>query len=275
VSDVPPALLATAMPAGWQTAFTVAMVVPTVALIVVAARHKARNRDPVPLLCLVGGAFACLVEPLVDVLAHCWYPTHRQWKLMTVMGRDTPILVLPGYIWFMGGFAALTYIALQRGAMPRDVRRLYAALIAVNALVEIPGVHTHVYFYYGHQPLRIFDWPLWWGFVNTAIGIVGGCLVHAVRRRQLAAPSEALAIIALVPMIDAAVNAGAAWPLFSSLASPGWSVAANQIAGLLTCVLATVAVVVASELAAAADPGSLRLVAERSDVVPTRPPAPA
>lgn len=256
MTAVPPSVTASVMPAGWQTAFTAAMILPTVALVVVAARYQRRHRDAVPLLCLLGGAFACLVEPLVDVLGFCWYPRHGQWALMTVMGRETPILVLPGYLWFMGGFAAVTYVVLRLGADARDVRRLYAAFIAINAVVELPGVHTHVYLYYGHQPMRIVGWPAWWGFVNAAVGILSGCIIHALRARNLGRAPTAVAVVVLVPMVDAGINAGAGWPLFSALASPGWSAVVDQVAGVVTCLLAIIAVVLASALVTTTSPAS-------------------
>lgn len=244
--NVPPSVLAHSMPAGWQAVFTLAMVVPTIGLIGVVLRYWRRRGDVIPALCLIGGALGSLVEPMVDRVALCWYPRHGAWTMFEMYGMTIPWLVLPGYTWMMGGFTAIVYVMLRRGASSGDVFRLYGGFILINAAVEIPSVHTGVYYYYGHQPLRIFGWPMWWGFINTAIGVVAGCLIFALRDRLTA--RSLLLIIPLVPIVDAGVNAGAGFPLFDALNTSGTPTYAGQICGLLTCAMAVLMVLLATRL---------------------------
>jgi len=243
----PTAPTETVMPQTLQLVFTLAMVIPTVLVTGYFIRYWRRTGDAIPVLCTVGGALTTLVEPIVDVLGLVWYPAPGQWVLLESFGRSTPVLCLFGYIWFMGGMTAWTYIKLKQDASLRTMLTWFAIFLAVNAVVEIPGVHTRVYWYYGTQPLKLFGWPLWWGFVN-----VGLCIVAAAVLVRLAPRLKGVliaAVVFIVPIVDAGFNAGAGWPVYTALSSTS-NVLIAQLAGLATCALAVMIIWLASLLPA-------------------------
>ena len=224
-----------AMPEGWQVVYTVLLAVPLVGLGGWCLLQWRKERDAVPLLCLAGGAMCVLFEPIVDILGLCWYPRHGQWKLFETLGRPIPVGVLFGYMWAFGGLTAVAYITLRRKG-PAAVARLYPWFIGLSIPFELIANHTGFYVYYGRQPLRILDWPAWWGPVNFAVPIVAAVML--VRFRPLLTGPRLLAAAFFLPMADGAVNGATAWPVWSALNAPGLSMVVVQAAGVLTVTLA-------------------------------------
>jgi hypothetical protein len=221
------------MSPGWQAVYTLVLVVAMFLLGAFAIRLAVREHDPLPIALLVGGALCTVLEPMVDVLGRCWYPQYGQVHLFETFSRPIPVYVLFGYTWFMGGLTIVAYRLLQTKG-PGALLRLYPLLILVEAPFELLAVHTQVYVYYGSQPLSLWAWPVWWGFVNTAVPILAAVLFWTFRE-ELRGWRLALVVPALI-MVDAGVNAAAGWPVWTVLhASSPASV--RQIAGLATCLL--------------------------------------
>ena len=242
-----------AMPRGWQVVYTVLLALPLVGLAGWCLRQWRRERDPVPLLCLAGGAVCVLFEPIVDILGLCWYPRSGQWKLFETLGRPIPVGVLFGYMWAFGGLTAVAATVLRRKG-PAALWKLYPVFIGISIPFELMANHSGYYLYYGHQPLRILDWPAWWGPVNFAVPIVAAVMLARVRP-VLTGPRLLLAALFL-PMADGAVNGATAWPVWSALNAPGLPAVVVQAAGLLTVLLAVFLVwLVTRPPAPAADPG--------------------
>lgn len=237
------------MPQGWQVVYTVLLLTPLVGLAGWCVLRYRRERDPVPLLCLAGGAVCVLFEPIVDILGLCWYPRQGQWMLFETLGRPIPVGVLFGYMWAFGGLTAVSYtLVRQKGSAA--LGRLYPLFIAVSIPFELIANHTGYYVYYGHQPLQILDWPAWWGPVNFAVPITAAVLIH--RLRPVLTGPRILAVALLVPMADGAVNGATAWPVWSALNAPGLSTVIVQLAGALTVALAVLLVWLVTRPGAAA-----------------------
>jgi hypothetical protein len=222
------------MPSDWQVAYTVLLVVPLLFLGGYALRVWWRQRDLVPLACLLGGAVCTVFEPIVDVLGLCWYPRHGQVRLFEAFGRPIPVGVLFGYTWAMGGMTVVFLQVLARRGVGY-LWRLYPVVILITVPFELIANHTGYYVYYGHQPLRIFAYPLWWGPVNMAVPIVAAVAISWLRPYL-----HGVAVVvaaAIVVMADGAVNAATAWPVWTALNSavPRGVV---QVAGLATIGLA-------------------------------------
>jgi hypothetical protein len=219
------------MPEGWQVFYTVLLFVPLLGLGGYCLQRYLKDRDPVPLLCLVGGAMCVLFEPIVDILGLCWYPRDGQWKLFETLGRPIPVGVLFGYMWAFGGLTAVAYTVLRQKGRPA-LWKLYPIFIGVSIPFELIANHTGYYVYYGNQPLRILEWPAWWGPVNFAVPIVAAIMINHFRR-HLTGP-RTLALAFLLPMADGGVNAATAWPVWSALNAPDLPTIVVQAAGLLT-----------------------------------------
>lgn len=223
------------MPEGWQVFYTVMLFVPLLGLGGYFIRLSLRDRDPIPVLCLAGGAVCTLFEPIVDILGLCWYPREGQWTLFETLGRPIPVGVLFGYMWAFGGLTALAHKVLtEKGTAA--LWKLYPLFIGVSIPFELVANHTGYYVYYGNQPLRILEWPAWWGPVNFGVPILAAILI--ARFRPWLTGWRILAVIAILPFADGAMNAGTAWPVWSALNAPDLPTAVVQAAGLLTVSLA-------------------------------------
>ena len=217
-----------------QAVFTIGQAVPCLVLAFVAWRMWQKERSPIAALCMVGGALAMFMEPIVDVLGQVWFPRDGQWRLFETWGRPIPWFIVV-YIWFVGGQALISYRQLDRGARGRDIWKLFGIFFVVDVILETPGLYMNLYTYYGHQPLNFFRLPLWWPAVNAAMPILAGTLIFLLR--PYLSGWLILAVIPLIPAADGMANAAAAWPTWSALntrlpAAVVWS------AGLVTCALA-------------------------------------
>ena len=132
--------------------------------------------------------------------------------------------------------AELTIVMLSYGRLDRTLQAIRALQEYVSIPFELIANHTGYYVYYGNQPLRILEWPAWWGPVNFAVPIVAAIMIDRFRK-HLPGP-RMLALAFLLPMADGGVNGATAWPVWSALNSPGLPTAIVQAAGLLTVSLA-------------------------------------
>jgi hypothetical protein len=142
--------------------------------------------------------------------------------------------VLFGYMWAFGGLTAVAYRVLRQKGLPA-LGRLYPVFIGLSIPFELIANHTGYYVYYGHQPLRIFAYPLWWGPVNMAVPIVAAVAITWLRPYL-----HGVAVVvaaAIVVMADGAVNAATAWPVWTALNS-AVPRGVTQVAGLATIGLA-------------------------------------
>jgi hypothetical protein len=197
-----------------QAIFTIGQIVPCLVMAFIAWRIWRKERSPIPALCMVGGAFAVFMEPIVDVLGQVWFPRDGQWRMFETWGRPIPWFLVV-YVWYVGGQAFLSYRKLDRGARGRDIWKLYGLFFVVNVILETPGLYMDLYTYYGHQPLNFFRLPLWWPAVNAAMPILAGTLIFLLR--PWLKGWRILAVIPLVPAADGMANAAVAWPTWSAL----------------------------------------------------------
>lgn len=202
---------------GAQDVFSIAQFVVCGAMFMFAGRELLRGKGPIFLYCLIGGAIAVIWEPIVDVLGQCWLPSRGQhWEAFTLLGRHIPLMMPFVYSWFVGGQGYLFYRIFQRGIDRRQLFQLWGIVFLVNVALESPGVIAHVYTYYGKQPMDIWGWPLWWGFVNPLMPIIAGAMIYKLRP-YLTGIWTAVAVIAIIPMADGIANAAAGWPVIVSL----------------------------------------------------------
>ena len=204
-----------AVNAGWQWFFTLAQVPPLCLMIVLAARWSRQMRTVIPLLFLVGGLLAMFNEPIVDHNGLVWFPTEGQWTLYETFGIPQPIWLAMAYVWFFGGQPLVVWRMLERGVAPRTLWKVFAAIIVVDIILEHPGLYADLFLYYGDQPFKFTRFPLWWGVVNSTTPIVAATLVHLLR--PYFAGRRVFAVALLFPVVQAATNAGTAWPVWSLL----------------------------------------------------------
>jgi hypothetical protein len=201
---------------GAQSWFTVIQIVLAGGMLLYAIREALRGRGPLFLYCLIGGAISVLFEPIVDVLGQCYLPARGQWHAFTLIGRPIPLMMPFVYCWFVGGQGYLFYRIFKRGIDRRQLFQLWALVFVVNVALETPGLVANVYTYYGHQPMNIWGFPLWWGFVNPLMPMLAGAVLYRLEP-ELRRPWALLAAIPLIPMADGVANAAIGWPVWAGL----------------------------------------------------------
>jgi hypothetical protein len=256
-----------------QDVFSVAQMVVCGALFLLAFRELRRGKGPIFLWCLLGGFVAVLWEPIVDVLGQCWLPSRGQhWEAFTLLNRHIPLMMPFVYSWFVGGQAYLFYTLFQKGIDRRRLFQLWGLVFLVNICLESPGILTNVYTYYGKQPMDIWGFPLWWGFVNPLMPMIAAVLIFRLKP-YLNAWQLAVATIFILPCADGVANAFAAWPVIAALNTDVGYVG-TWIASFITLGLAAFVVWIISLLVAQPAPASAAVAPTASSREPAPPHVP-
>jgi hypothetical protein len=137
-------------------------------LLVYALLRVSKHHDPRLLIMLVGGVFSCLMEGFACYLIHCYHSEVGQYMVYQAFGIHVPLWLAEVYIIFFGG---ATYF-LQELFTHRPSAGLFWGLFAAIGICEGTfEMYTHylgMFQYWGPQPLPIFGFPLYLGFVNAA-----------------------------------------------------------------------------------------------------------
>lgn len=229
------------MPPTAQLVFTVAVMLPWFVLTAMALRALIRDRQPVPLLFMIGGAFCIVFEPIVDVMGMVFFPIEGQWVgIHTFAGRPVPIFMWPVYSWFVGGQAFLFWQTMQRGTLTEaKVWKHWLIGWGVNIVLETPPLWAGVYTYFGPHPFNFWGLPLWWPAVNATMPLIAAFIVHKCWPHL--GGWKVLYVIPIILMADGLVNGALAWPVWSALHS-GYGYGLSYPAGLLTLALSALAI---------------------------------
>jgi hypothetical protein len=255
---------------GAQDVFSVAQIVVCGVMFAFAFRELARGNGPIFLCCLIGGAIAVVWEPIVDVLGQCWLPSRGQhWEAFTLLDRHIPLMMPFVYSWFVGGQGYLFYRIFDRGIDRRRLFQLWGLVFLVNIALETPGIASNVYTYYGKQPLDIWGFPLWWGFINPLMPMIAGALIYKLKPHLTVAPLM-LAVVAIIPMADGIANAAAGWPVIAAL-NTDVGYAGTWIASFITLGLALFVVFIVALLVARPSEVAARAPAPAPSAIPAPP----
>ena len=225
------------MPKTAETIFNVFIFIPLGIALAIAARKILKGKGPLLLYCIIGGAFAATMEPIVDVLGLVYLKENGALGTFTILDRTMPLYICFVYPWYVGGLGYLAYKLFQRGVTMKNLFALCALDCVVDILLETPGIIAGTYLYYGHQPLNLWGFPLWWGFVNPVMPMLAGALIYHLRPR-LDTWWKLPAVIACIPMADGIANGATAWPMWAVLSQDNVSYLWTYLACLLTLGLA-------------------------------------
>ena len=220
--------------------FNAFIFIPLAVALIVAIRHIKQGKGPVLLYCIIGGAFAATLEPVVDVLGLVYLKEHGAVGTFTILDRTMPLYICFVYPWYVGGLGYLGYRLCDRGITRKALFQLWALDCIVDVFLETPGIVAKTYSYYGHQPFKVLGFPLWWGFINPIMPMIAGAMILGVLPHLRG--WQRLAVIPIIPMADGLANGATAWPMWITLNQHDVSYAVTYLAGFVTLGLALYAV---------------------------------
>ena len=226
-----------AMPKIPETIFNIFIFIPLGIALALAVRKIIKGNGPVLLYCIIGGALAATMEPVVDVLGLVYLKEVNALGTFTVLDRTMPLYICFVYPWYVGGLGYLASRLFRRGVTTKDLFMLWALDCVVDIFLESPGILAGTYLYYGHQPFNFWGLPLWWGFVNPVMPMVAGALIYKLGPK-LDTGWKQLAIIPCIPMADGIANGAAAWPMWMTLNQHEVSYLVTYLAGFVCLGLA-------------------------------------
>ena len=210
--------------------FTLLCAVPLAAGLGWAVQRLIKHRDPLLLLCMIGGATSTFVEPLLDINGGVWWP-RGSWEAYNLVHVNVPLLVPFVYPWLLGMQGYVAWRAFSRRADVRTIWRLVGLFAAADILLEWAGLNLDVYAYYGTQPLKILGLPFWYVPLNAGGPLIAGA-IFALLRPHFRGPRIA-ALLGVFPMSFALMYFGCGWPVWLSLQSD-WPIGTATAAAVLT-----------------------------------------
>lgn len=220
------------------------------AAVIFALREWRRSKSPVLLLLIVGGALTYLLEPFVDLGGACWHPIIGQSALFENMARPMPVWLLYSYIGYFGLLPMLMYNAFSKGVDARAMWLWFLVPVAADVVLEegLLSQSNHLYAYYGHQPLMLHVFPLWWAASNT-IGVYLSATVMTIFTARLRGWRLLLVPFCTLLCYGAATGS-VAWPSIVVINS-NFSNLLTQLGGLASFLIAFVVVYGCTQLIAA------------------------
>jgi hypothetical protein len=193
--------------------------------------RSARDRDPVPMLLVVGAVVAVLAEATFDLLGNIWYPANIRPRAFTMLDRPIPLFLLAGYIPWVGVLPLLLKDWIGRGVASRTLYALAAAIGLSNVIVDAVGTSANTWSYYSTGPLH---------YVTTAPVIAALPLLMAwtlLAGEDILRGPKRLGIVFIPPFALSALFAGVGWPVYAALHIDGLPAALELGAGLTMLVI--------------------------------------
>jgi hypothetical protein len=203
-------------------------------VLILFIKEARKNRSPIPLLALLGGAVSFVLEPFFDIVALVWYPQYGQTPIFRAFNYSIPFWMLPAYALYMGAQGYWVSILFKKGLTSKALYVLFFAFWVTNAIVEMPGLALGIYTYYGDQPFRLFGFPLWMAMTNSVVPILIGVSLYSLERYFQG--YRTLLVIPMIAMTIAAAEAALGFPVWLTLNSNA-GLLATHIAALITLAL--------------------------------------
>jgi hypothetical protein len=213
-----------------ETTVTSAIAAIGVAALAFALTHWRISGRPTVLMLLLAGGAMMVLEPFVDLVGACWHPSNLT-RAFTLWERPMPVWLCLTYFVYFGIGGGLSWLAVRRSASRRTIWALFFAGIAGDVVLENVLLNWHLYVYYGHQPLKLLNFPLWWAAVNSTVNVV--VAVAVVRYARSLQGMLQLLIIPLAVGISLALNSIVGFASWTAINS-GFDGIVLQLSGLVT-----------------------------------------
>lgn len=215
----------------------------TLVVFVIAARMGVRERTPFYVLVVLAVLVGAFVEPIYDTAMMLYfYSTSGMVTHFTAFGIPQPLWTHSGYVVLYA--APAIFIARTAALGTLTPRRLYAFAgmeLAMSCVFEMIGINGGAYAYWGPHSLRVLNYPLVIGVLETAQVVVYGILAAQLRCR-VHRTVGLTGLLVLFPCTFLGVNLGVGAPIVVAihLASP---TTALTVAGSLVSIALAAAVI--------------------------------
>lgn len=224
------------MPALTQSVLIAVFGVMVLASFVHALLLIRRDGDHRLMVMLGCGAAAALLEGFACHLIRCYHSPHGMVQVYEAFQIHVPLWLAELYVLFFG---AMPYYFLRNFARTPTAVFFWRSFIGIGiaeGIGEMVTIHLGTHVYYGVQPLQIFGFPAYLGFLNPAcamaVALIAAYWFDAVRgaRRYL--------LIVLTPPLVAAVYSGLSFPTIAFIhEGAATAMVLGSIATMLLCVL--------------------------------------
>lgn len=165
-------------------------------------------------------AVGSLIEPLYDTAYHLfWLDNGDQWTLFTAFGLPQPVWVMPAYIMVFAFPAVILSRKIEKGAGLDTIWKFAALTACTTTIFETIAVNIDLYVYYGDHPMRVFDYPIWIGFMEAA-QITGFAILATVLKMRAVKVQHLLALFVIFPANFAFDTLGAGFPTIMAINTP-------------------------------------------------------
>lgn len=198
------------MPALTQTVL-IAVFGSLVLLALVHALLLIRREGDHRLLVMLGcGAAASLLEGFACHLIRCWHAPLGMIEVYESFQIHVPLWLALLYVLFFGAMPYYFLKNFARRPTPGFFWRSFALIGVSEGIGEMVTIHLGTHVYHGLQPLPVFGFPLYLGFLNPACAMLTALLAaHWFASVQGACR---YALIVLTPPLTAASYAGLTFP---------------------------------------------------------------
>lgn len=211
----------------------------TLAVLVIAAVIGRREHTWFYVLLVLSVGVGAFVEPLYDTAMMLYfYSTSGMVAHFTAFGIPQPLWTHSGYVVLYAVPALLIARRAHRGTLTRAHIYSFAALeFGMSCVFEMIGINGGAYAYWGPHVLRILNYPVIIGLLETAQVVVFATVATTLRRHvpeRLSGPS----LFVVFPCTFLGINFGAGWPTIIAIHLAAPHMAVTLAATLLSAALA-------------------------------------
>ncbi len=210
-----------------------------IAVIPWAIHRWLKKGDDIPMLMAFGGLLCSLLEPMLDMLGHLWYPLNLPGPAFIGYGLNVPALIPPCYVFFIAMTGYWAYLQMKKGLDVKGAFVIWALIASTDLIMEMPGTAMGAYVYYGDASFKILGFPVAWAWINGTAMFMVGFLLYVIEPHLKGA--NRLFIIPSVVIAAGAAYGMVGWPYFMSL---NWDMPwiATRVATLFSLVLSIVCI---------------------------------
>ncbi len=176
-----------------------------------------RVRSAIPVLILLGGILTALQEPILGHVGAFWYPQIGPKPVLRAFNISLPLWAVAAYGLYVGGLSVLVHRKVAAGVTAKQLWTAYFLIWFFNLGLELPGLHLHIYHYYGEQPFDVFGFPMTWAMTNVTIPMFVSAVL--VGYKDFLTGWRMLLILPMMPMMGIAAEGGTGFPVWLAMNS--------------------------------------------------------